>query len=174
MTPGQGWKVWPLQGPPKKFGLIILDGWLRNFSEFITKLAFLKPIEVYIVKSKLFLFLKQSLAFFSYKHLATLRDTCTFIRLHMGIESFKRIKSYRLRNWTMSVSRHCTLCIIGPISVIWIMECIFNKQISLHTLLIEYIKTVVPFIAHIYKFICCTLKKWLSSETQKVSVYYLW
>ena len=55
-----------------KFGLF--SNWLAlKFVKIYQVVGFLKKyLEAYIVKYKNFSFLKQSLAFFSYKHLATL------------------------------------------------------------------------------------------------------
>ena len=47
---------------------------LEFFLNLLSIWPFLKSIEVYIVKSKHFPVLKQSLAFFNYKHLATLAE----------------------------------------------------------------------------------------------------
>ena len=55
------------------FILVGLEMASKFFLEFIKYLAFFRVyIEVYIVKSKHFPFSKQSLAFFNYKHLATM------------------------------------------------------------------------------------------------------
>ena len=53
---------------------------LEIFNNLLSIWPFLKSIEVYIVKSKHFPFLKQSLAFFNCKHLATLCGTLRVIQ----------------------------------------------------------------------------------------------
>ena len=61
-----------------KFGLFYID-WPRNFFEFIKYLTFFKVYRSLYSKIRTFFrFLKQSWAFFNYKHLATL-ETCICI-----------------------------------------------------------------------------------------------
>ena len=58
---------------PQETNLAFFLNWLASkFDNFLSGLPFFKPIEVYIVNSKIFPFLKQRLAFFSWKLLATL------------------------------------------------------------------------------------------------------
>ena len=74
----QGCQVWPFRGPPKIFALFWI-GWPWNFLWIYKGVSFFKIYILYdnfIIlydRIKNFSFLKQSLAFFSYKHLATLR-----------------------------------------------------------------------------------------------------
>ena len=77
----QCYQVWPIWGRKNKIDF---------FENLLSSWSFLNSMEVYIVKSKIFLFLKQSLVFFSYKHLETLDSKpiangntplCTYIHL---------------------------------------------------------------------------------------------
>ena len=63
----------------KKIGLFIKSVGLEIFENLLSSWPIFKSIEVYIVKSKNFPFLKQSLAFLSYKLMATLDKILGFM-----------------------------------------------------------------------------------------------
>ena len=71
----QSCQVWPFRGP--KTNVAFFKNWLD--SKFLHNLLiswpYFRSIKVSIVKSKMLPFLKQRLAFFSYKHMATLLQT---------------------------------------------------------------------------------------------------
>ena len=65
----QSCQVWP----KNKFGLFSNLVGLEIFDNLLSRWPYFRSIKVSIVKSKMLPFLKQRLAFVSYKHLATLR-----------------------------------------------------------------------------------------------------
>ena len=70
--PLQSCQVWPFRGQKANLALFKI-GWPRNFFyNLLSSWPYFRSIKVSIVKSKMLPFLKQRLAFVSYKHMATL------------------------------------------------------------------------------------------------------
>ena len=77
-SPSQGCQVWSFRGQKKEIWQFFKLVGLEIFLNLLSSWLLFQSIEVNIAKSKIFLFLKHSLAFFSYKHLATLHPARSF------------------------------------------------------------------------------------------------
>ena len=95
-VPNQGCQVWPFRGQKTKFGILEKLVRFEMFENLFSSWPFLKSREICIAMSNMFPFLKHSLAFLSYKHLATLSAAqhrgkpCTaptFVLVRLGLDA---------------------------------------------------------------------------------------
>ena len=110
---------------PKKYGPLLKVG-LEIFENLLSSGPFLKSIKVFIVTSKIRRFLKQSLAFFSFHHLATwqssqfshpLYKSCGTVEAH-----WPKKKSGHGHDAT-GCHRH-KMCLVSPASVPRVASCL--------------------------------------------------